>query len=91
MAAAVTFAFTVPCLPTEQMQQEKFGAAPTCVPESSVSENSTGFCRRANASLWENDRLSPGAPVLERMFSSIVLAHELVSSEEFLVLESCLG
>lgn len=52
MAAAVTFAFTVPCLPTEQMQQEKFGAAPTCVPESSVrGERKGGFCRRANASL----------------------------------------
>lgn len=29
MAAAVTFAFTVPCLSTEQMQWEKFGEAHT--------------------------------------------------------------
>lgn len=31
MAAAVTFAFTVPCLSTEQMQREKFGEAHTWV------------------------------------------------------------
>lgn len=30
MAVPVTFAFTLPCLPTEQMYPETFGEAPTC-------------------------------------------------------------
>lgn len=92
MAVAVTFVFTVPRLPTEQMQQEKFDEAPTCVTESLVRRERKGkFCMRANAGVWENDRPSTGAPVLEKMFLGIVPAHELVYFEECLVLESCLG
>lgn len=52
MAAVVTFAFTVPCLPTEQMQQEEFGKAWTCVLESLVRGERKGeFCMRANAGI----------------------------------------
>lgn len=43
MAAAMTFAFTVPCLPTEHMQREKFGEAYyTCVLESLVRGRKEG-------------------------------------------------
>ena len=50
MAAAVTFVFTVPHLPTEQMQQEKFDEVPTCVTESLVRGERKGKFRiRANA------------------------------------------
>lgn len=92
MAAVVTFAFTVPCLPTEQMQQEEFGKAWTCVLESLVRGERKGeFCMRANAGIWENDRLPTGAQVPEGMFLNIVLAHKLVCFEDYLVLASCFG
>lgn len=51
MAAAVTFAFTVPCLPTEQMQQEKFGEAHTCLRVFIQRRGEGGFCVRANAAI----------------------------------------
>lgn len=52
MATAVTFAFTVPCLSTEQMQQEKLGGAHTCALESLIRAERKGeFCMRANAGI----------------------------------------
>lgn len=65
MAAAVTFAFTEPCLPPEQMQQEKCGQAHTCVLGSAVrGERKRGVYMRVNAGikpLRGNDRPSTGA------------------------------
>lgn len=66
MAVAVTFAFTVPCLSTKQMQREKFGEAHTWVLESFIGAARKGeFGRRASAGIWETDRSSTGAQVLE--------------------------
>lgn len=91
MAAAVTFAFTMPCLPTEQMQQEKFGEAHTCVWKSLLRGEKKGkICGGANAGIWENDRLSIGAQVPECMFLNMI-AHNLVYFEDYVVLASCLG
>lgn len=91
MAAAMTFAFTVPCLPTEHMQQEKFGEAYyTCVLESLDGGREEGGIlyesKCWHPRKWQTVYRCPssGVNVLEH-----ILAHNLVYFEDYVVLASC--